>query len=68
MPITSPVFHSDPDFPPPAHDPKEAQYLGFNRDWGLHFFTDRKTNQNFIVKPGGNVEARLQDIRKRFSK
>jgi len=68
MPITSGAYQSDPRFPAPEHDPKEVQYLGFNRDWGLHFFTDRKTNENFIVKPGGDVDVRLQDIRSRFGR
>jgi len=66
MPVTSGHYHFDPKFPPPEHDANEVKYLGFNRDWGCHFFEDRKTKEAFVVKPDQEVASRLEDIRKRF--
>ncbi len=66
MAITAGHFHKDPRHPAPEHDRKEVQYLGFNREWGLHFFRDLKSKETFVVKPGGKVVPALEDIRKRF--
>jgi hypothetical protein len=50
---------------PPAYDANELQYIGYNKQWGRHFFRDRKTGEFFSIKPEGNVEMTLKDIRKK---